>query len=124
MSTDLFFETRECSWINKTDHCICHLFSALIQHSFTIFDLLSPLCEKNGIQKKNYITAVGSSHESTGQWFSCRNVVLKFGCGKLQVSCIKSKKVILTAKFIHIDVYVHTSLVLFTLFKIKFVMAA
>ena len=43
-------------------------FTDCFQHLFSIFDQLQPLCEKNGIQKKqSYIRADGSNHESTRQ---------------------------------------------------------
>ena len=44
--------------------------------------------------------------------WSCRDFMLKFGCWKSQISRIKSPKVIFTAKFTYVHVYVHTFKVL------------
>lgn len=36
--------------------------------------------------------------------YSCRDVMIKFGCGNWEISRIKSKKVTFTAKFLYVHV--------------------
>ena len=104
------------AWMIETELEVMHEHKSIFQHRrvfvdkrwplnlpivFSIFDQLLPLHEKNGIQKKNYIRAEGSSHESAGQWLFMQRC-----CTEVQVwKVVKSKQVIFTAKF---HVYVHT----------------
>ena len=81
-------------------------FAECFHRLISIFDRLLPLSEKNGIQKKNsYIQHRVQVIKALGSGCSCRDVVLNFGCGKLQIFGIKSKEVIFTAKFMCICTY-------------------
>ena len=84
-------------------------FADRFQRSFCVIVQLLPLREKNDIRKKITLFQRVQAMKALDSGRSCRDVVLKFGCGKSQISSIKSKKKksLFSDKFIYVHVYVH-----------------
>ena len=88
-------------------------FADRFQYSFNIFDQSLPLCQKNSTQKKkSSLQQRVQDMKVLDSGGSCRDVMLKFECGKLLFS-----RIMIFLLSLHMCMYAHTlNCVLFNFF--------